>query len=219
MDEQADVEHARTRLDEARGDVATAEAELTRAKQQLGTEGESNARVQAAIVALEDVRLDLARTTVYSPTTGVVANLRVSEGYYARAGQPLLTFVSAADVWIEAYMRENSMGNIEAGDPVEIVLDVAPGRVFDGVVDSVGFGIDTGADADVGVLPTVSPSVGWLRSPQRFPVTVRFTDEESRGLRREGGQAEIVVYTSGNWLFNGLAWLSIRVRAYFSYLY
>jgi len=99
---QADVEHARTRLDEARGNVATAEAELARAKQQLGTEGESNPRVQAAIVALEDARLDLARTTVYSPTSGVIANLRISEGYYARSGQSLLTFVSAADVWIAA---------------------------------------------------------------------------------------------------------------------
>lgn len=216
---QADVEHARTRLDEARGDVATAEAELTRARQQLGPEGEANPRVQAALVALENARLDLARTTVYSPTTGVIANLRVSAGYYANAGQPLLTFVSGEDVWIEAYMRENSIANIEAGDPVEIALDVAPGRVFDGEVDSVGYGIDTGADADVGVLPTISPAAGWLRAPQRFPVTVRFTDESSRGLRREGGQADIVVYTGNNWLFNALAWISIRVKAYFSYIY
>ena len=216
---QADVDHARTRLDEARGDVATAEANLSRATAQLGSEGASNPRIRTALAELEDARLDLARTTVYSPTTGVVGTLRVAEGYYATAGQPLLSFVSANDVWIEAYMRENNLGNIELGDPAEIVLDVAPGRVFDGVVASIGYGVNTGQDVAVGALPTVSPAAGWLRDPQRFPVIIRFSDDQSRGLRREGGQSDVIIYTGGNWVINSLGWLSIRIKALLSYVY
>ncbi len=216
---QADVDDARTRLDGARGDVTTAEAALTRATAQLGSVGESNPRVRAALSELEDARLDLARTTVYSPTTGGVGTLRVTEGHYATAGQPLMTFVSAEDAWIEAYMRENNIGNVEIGDPVEIVLDVAPGRVFDGVVASIGYGINTGQDVAIGALPTVSPAAGWLREPQRFPVIIRFAGDETRGLRREGGQSDVIIYTGGNWVINTLGWLSIRIKALLSYLY
>jgi len=216
---QADVDHARTRLDEARGDVATAEANLRRATAQLGSEGENNPRVRAALAALEDARLDLARTVVHSPTSGVVGTLRVTSGYYASAGQPLLSFVSAEDVWIEAYMRENNIGNISIGDPAEIVLDVAPGRIFAGEVASVGFGINTGQDVAIGALPTVSPAAGWLREPQRFPVVIRFAGDESRGLRREGGQSDVIVYTGNNWIINALGWVSIRVQALLSYFY
>jgi len=216
---QADVDDARTRLDEARGDVTTAEAKLSSATAQLGSVGENNPSVRAALAELEDARLDLARTTVYSPTTGGVGTLRVTEGHYATAGQPLMTFVSAEDAWIEAYMRENNIGNVEIGDPVEIVLDVAPGRVFDGVVASIGYGINTGQDVAIGALPTVSPAAGWLREPQRFPVIVRFADDEARGLRREGGQSDVIIYTGGNWVMNALGWLSIRIKALFSYLY
>jgi len=52
-----------------------------------------------------------------------------------------MTFISTADVWVEAYMRENSISNIRPGNPVEILLDVASGRVFRGEVASVGFAV------------------------------------------------------------------------------
>ena len=39
---------------------------------------------------------------------------------------------------------------------------------------------------------------------QRFPVIIKFSDDKSKGLRREGGQADVLVYTSNNWIFNPL---------------
>jgi hypothetical protein len=38
-------------------------------------------------------------------------------------------------------------------------------------------------------------------------------------MRREGGQAEVLIYTGDNWLLNGIGWLWIRVASLFSYVY
>lgn len=213
-----DADRSRTRIERSRAEVERAEAELQQAKAELGDGGVENPQIQAAITALEQARLDLDRATVRAPTDGVVLNVKIDEGYYAQAGQRLMTFVSTSDVWIEAFLRENSIGNIGPGDAVEVALDVAPGRIFEGVVSSVGYGVDWDK-TQPGGLPQVPGARGWLRDPQRFPVVIRFSDDASKGLRREGGQADVLIYTSDNWLLNGIGWLWIRVASLLSYVY
>ena len=88
-----------------------------------------------------------------------------------------------------------------------------PGRAW------TRLGVNTGQDVAIGALPTVSPAAGWLRDPQRFPVIIRFSDDRARGLRREGGQSDVIIYTGGNWVINSLGWISIRIKALLSYLY
>ena len=101
-------------------------------QQRIGDQSEDNAYLQEALAAVEDARLDLARTELRAPSNGAVTSVNVAVGNYANTGQAIMTFVSAEDVWIEAYMRENSLGNVEPGNPVEIALDSAPGRIFQG---------------------------------------------------------------------------------------
>jgi multidrug resistance efflux pump len=143
----------------------------------------------------------------------------VDIGNYVKAAQPIMTFVSANDVWIEAEMRENSLGNIGPGDSAEIVLDVAPGRLFKGIVDSIGPGVAVKSSGEPGDLPSLSPPTSWLRDAQRFPVIIRFADQEAAGLRRVGGQADVVVYAGDNPLTNALGWVVIRIASLLSYVY
>ena len=213
-----DADRSRTRIERSQAEVARAEAELQQAKAELGDSGVENPQIQAAITGLEQARLDLARATLRAPTDGVVLNVKIDTGQYAQVGQRLMTFVSTSDVWIEAFLRENSLGNVKPGDPVELALDVAPGRVFQGVVSSTGYGVQWDK-TQPGGLPEIPGARGWLRDPQRFPVVIRFADDTSKGLRREGGQAEVIIYTGGNGLLNGIGWLWIRLASLFSYAY
>ena len=48
---------------------------------------------------------------------------------------------------------------------------------------------------------------------------IRFADDEARGLRREGGQADVIIYTQGSTLLRPLGWLWIRITSVLSYLY
>jgi multidrug resistance efflux pump len=216
---QAEVDRARARVDQEKAKVINAEANLRKAKEQLGKKGKDNPKIRAAISALEKARLDLVNTIVVAPSFGGITDVRVDAGHYAQAGKPVMTFVSTRAVWVEAYMRENNLGNIEAGDEAEIVLDVAPGKVFKGEVISIGYGVNWGQTTAPGELPKISVSSGWLRDPQRFPVIIKFVGDAAKGFRREGGQADVIVYTGGNFLFNALGWLQIRLASLFSYVY
>lgn len=214
---KADADRARGVFEQSQATVEAARADLRGARAQLGEEGES-LRIRAAIIALERAQIDLERTIIHAPSDGGVTNVRAEVGQYAATGQPLMTFISQRDVWIEAFLRENSIGNITPGNPVEIVLDVAPGKVFAGEVQSVGFAVSWDKSAPGGLAIASRPS-GWLRDPQRFPVVIKFSDDAAYGYRRGGGQADVIVYTGDGWVMNGLGWLSIRFTALLSYLY
>jgi multidrug resistance efflux pump len=149
----------------------------------------------------------------------VVTDVRIDEGHYAQAGQPLMTFISATDVWVEADMKENNISNIKVGDSAEIVLDVAPGRVFPGKVTSVGYGVGQGQNASLGTLRSIEGKSGWLRDAQRFPAIIEFSDDSTRGLRRAGGQADVIVYTGDHAILNVLGWLWVRLMSVLSYAY
>jgi multidrug resistance efflux pump len=192
---------------------------LEKAKQALGKKGNKNPRIRSALAALKKAQLDLSRTTIVAPSQGGITNLQIDAGHYASAGTPLMTFIEVDNIWIQANLRENNIANIEPGDSVDIVLDVAPGRVFSGTVSSIGFAVDSSITGSVGDLAKVEGKSGWLREAQRFPVIITFDDNSARGFRRFGGQADVLVYTSNNWIINPLGWLWIRLLSWFSYVY
>ncbi len=216
---KAEGDKARAVVKQAKAQVDSARAELEKARQALGVKGEANPRIRSAIADLKKAQLDLSRTTILAPSKGGITNLQVEQGYYASAGAPLMTFIEFDNVWIQANMRENNIANIEQGDEVDIVLDVAPGKVFRGRVSSVGFAVDSASTGEVGGLASVESKSGWLRDAQRFPVIITFDDDSARGLRRLGGQADVLVYTSNNWIINPLGWLHIRLLSWLSYVY
>ncbi len=215
-----DGDKARAEVEKSKADVDSARARLDQVQQRIGDQSADNAYLQEALAALEDARLDLARTEIRAPSNGGVTSVNIAVGNYANAGQAIMTFVSSETVWVEAYMRENSLGNVAPGQPVEIALDSAPGRIFHGEVVSTGFAVDWKNAASMGQLQSVSSENSWLRDAQRFPVIIRFEDTDAvRGLLRAGGQADVTVYTSGNWITNALAWLWMRFITVMSYAY
>ncbi|MGD8699884.1 MAG: HlyD family secretion protein, partial [Gemmatimonadales bacterium] len=167
---QADIDRAETGLAQAVERVSSAEADLDRAIQQLGETGPNNPTLRAAEAALEQAQLNLGFTTLRAPSRGGIESFNLDVGQFAAAGQPLAMFVSTRDVWIQADMRENNISNIAPGDRVEFTLDIAPGRIFEGTVSSVGYGVEQKGGESPGALPTVEGAKGWLRDPQRFPV-------------------------------------------------
>jgi len=213
----SDADKTRSAIIQAKAQLSSTNAELARAKEQLGQAGVSNPRVKSALAALANARIDLAQTEVRAPSKGGVTNLTVDVGHYATAGKPVMTFVSISDVWVQADMRENSIGNVKPGNEVEILLDVAPGRIFKGEVVSIGYGV--GQTDQEGELYNIESSSGWLRDSQRFPVIIHFADDEAKGFRRYGGQADVVIYTGNHWVLNPLGWMLIRFNSYLSYIY
>ena len=180
---QARADQATAQIQSAEAGVREAEAELERAKQELGPQGTDNPQFREALAEVEKAKLDLVRTTILAPTDGVVSNLQLTLGQFVGVGQAALTFIDARDVWINANFRENSLENIKSDSPVELVLDVLPGRIFPGKVQSVGWGVSQGSIDPATGLPKIGEPMGLVRNPQRF--TVRIESARCRRCRKD----------------------------------
>jgi multidrug resistance efflux pump len=215
------LEIAQSTRDEARSKVSRSEADLRKAEEAAGDEGEANAQLRSARSAVEKAELDLARTKVVAPARGVVTDLRADAGNFVQAGAPMMTLIASHDVWISADLTENNLGHVDPGDAAAILLDVMPGHVFKGRVRTVGGGVGAGQSSPPGTLPTVQNNRDWLRQAQRIPVVVEIDPQELRNIKgvRVGGQADVLVYTGDNPVLNLLASIYIRVLSWFSYLY
>jgi len=214
----AEVDQARGVVSVAAEQVNNAKAAYEQAKQQLGKEGQSNPKVQNALAALSDAQLDLERTKIRAPGNGVISYAKINVGFYAATGSKIMTFISSDYVWIEAAYRENNLGNLKAGDPVDIILDASPGNIYKGSVVSIGYGVSFDKSVQ-GELPTPEQSTGWMREPQRFTVIMKFEETIPKGLLREGGQADVITYTGDNFIFNSLGKVWAWITSILTFIY
>jgi len=214
------IQSAEATLTVSEGQLRSAEANLERARQDLGESGENNARILQAQAALEQARVNLRHTTVAAPDRGLVTNVRVDRGNFASVGAPQMTFVATHNIWIQAEFTENNLGNIKAGDPVDVAFDALPGRIFSGSIRGISFGVAID-DTPLGSLPTIENDRQFLRDEQRFAVLVDFdiTDRADARNLRVGAQASVIVYTGDSWLFNTVGSIYVRVTSVLSYAY
>lgn len=215
---KAEGDQARGVLASAEQTVLNAQASYEQAQSQLGKLGKSNAKIQNALAALSQSKLNLARTRVMAPSDGVISYAKLNVGHYAAVGSKIMTFIDSDYYWIEASYRENNLGNIKKDDPVDIVLDSAPGEIYTGTVISVGYGVSFDKSV-AGELPTPERSTGWMRSAQQFTVIIKFDNKPSNMLLREGGQADVITYTGDNFIMNTLGKISIWLTSKLAYLY
>lgn len=187
-----DRDKAQAQLDEARSGLRRAEAQLSKAQDQLGASGEQNADTRLAVAELENAQLQLGYTKVVAPVNGFVTQLEVNLGSYAQAGGPVLSLVDADSWRVVAFMREDHLATVATGQRAMIHLPAYPDARIEGVVQGIGWGIQRsdgvpGADG----LPSVSPTVDWVRLAQRFPVRIEFAPGEGQLALRKGMTASV----------------------------
>jgi multidrug resistance efflux pump len=215
---KAKGDQAQASLDAAIADVDRAKAEVEQARQNLGPQGADNPQIRQAQAELRSAQRDLTDTVVRAPSDGVVTNLQLTSGQFVGAGQSVMTFIDADVIWIESEFRENSIENLAVGSAVDIALDIRPGRVYPGKIESVGWGVNSRTIDPATGLPTIRNDSGWVREAQRFAVRIQFDpDSRPKGILL-GSQANVVVYTGQSSLTDAIGRIWIFMVAYMSYL-
>jgi multidrug efflux system membrane fusion protein len=207
------VRVAQGNYDEAQAALAEAQAQYAEAvlhQDQAGAAAsESAARLGQAIHAVDRIetllserpakaakvdsaRLDLERTRVVAPFDAYVTNMNISEGAYARPGSPLFTLIDTRNWWVIANYRESKLKNIRPGMHVDVYVMSHPDRRFNGVVESIGYGVFPEDGAVTGGLPNIERTLNWVHLSTRFPVRVRVQDPDP-ALFRLGETAVTVV--------------------------
>lgn len=139
----------------------------------------------AAKADLESAQLNLSYTKIFAPVDGYITNMNTSPGTYVYAGQQLLALVDSNSFWVAAYFKETQLHHVREGGPVAVTFIGRDGEPFEGVVESVAWGIHDpdGSTNQDNLLPSVSQTVDWVRLPNRFPVRVLVTGQPPIPLR------------------------------------
>src|SRR4029077_15820150 len=107
--------------------------------------------------------------------------------------------------------------NVRPGQRVRLSFNTYPGRIFPGVVQTVGWGGDQGQGTPSGNLPVVDEPKNWIRLAQRFQV--RIAPQVPAGYPlRVGATASVAVYTEEHYWLNPVTEAWQRVVATFASL-
>jgi multidrug efflux system membrane fusion protein len=172
--------------------VETSEARLHQSIHSVDTLDSLIAQRAERAAHVAQAQLDLSRCTVIAPFDGYVTNLNISEGEYAKPGVPIFTLIDRRTWYVVANYRESSLKYIWPGKHVELYLMSDPTRRFDGVVESMGYGVspdDTGLSNG---LPQIEHTLNWVHLAARFPVRIRVQDPDQQ-LFRVGETAVSIV--------------------------
>jgi multidrug resistance efflux pump len=187
------VFEARTRATAARAAVAGARSELARSRALLGQYGDVNARRQAAQAAVYDAKLNVDYCYVRAPFDAYVTNLNIAVGQYANQGVEIFALVDDREWYVMANFRESFLKSITPGMEADVYLISYPNHRFRGRVQGVGWGLYQENGATVGVLPSVAPTLNWVRLAQRFPVRIVLEDRDPDHPFRMGQTAVVTV--------------------------
>jgi multidrug resistance efflux pump len=196
-----DRDKARAGLDEARSGLADAKAQLAKAQHQLGASGEDNADVRAALAQLENAELQLSYTRVVAPVNGYVTDLTLSRGSYATVGSPMLSLINTDSWHVVAYLQETRLRDIRPGQPARVYPPAYSGVHFDGLVQGIGWGVeqpDSEGERGPDGVPSVNPTVDWVRLEQRFPVRITLIDRDPAHSLRKGMRASARIDTTSH---------------------
>ncbi len=162
-------------LDRQKTRYETIKAQYSHANEQLLSKSKNkvaDADLKALKALRDQAELHLNYTTIKAPRDGVVTNKKVEKGAYVQVGQPLFTIV-ADDVWVVANFKENQVGNMKAGQRVDIKVDAYPNKVFKGKVDS----IQSASGAKSSLFPPENAVGSFVKIVQRIPVKIVFDEK------------------------------------------
>jgi membrane fusion protein (multidrug efflux system) len=140
-----------------------------------GTKVLTNPEVQAASVALATAKLNLARTIVRAPVSGIVAQRQVQIGQWIQAGTPVMAIVPISQVYVDANYKEDQLGNVHPGQPVTLTSDLyGSGVIFHGRVAGLG----GGTGSAFAIIPAENATGNWISVVQRVPVRISLDPSE-----------------------------------------
>jgi multidrug resistance efflux pump len=146
---------------------------------------------EQAVANLDQARVNLERTRIYSPVNGYVTNLLVRRGDYVNVGQNRISLVDADSFWVDGYFEEINLGGIREGDPASVKL-MGYREVIRGHVDSIARAINVpNAQPNEQGIATVNPIFTWVRLAQRVPVRIHI-DQVPAGVVLSAGTTATV---------------------------
>lgn len=187
------VNAARRAQESAAAGVVAAKAELLAAQSSVQNIAPLTARREAVAATLAIAQLALKDCTVRAPFPARVAGMSLARGAFARIGIDVFTLIDTRHWSVNAVFREGEMRQIKTGQHAMVELMTAPGKKFEGVVESTGYGVTPLPKDPFPGLPIVPRELDWVRLAQKFPVKIRLPSDIPQDFLRVGATASATI--------------------------
>lgn len=155
-------------------EAATAALQATEALTR-NTDVAHHPEVLAAKAQLETAQLNLSRTVITAPVSGIIAQRNVQVGQMAAAGHPVMAVVPVQDVHVDANFKEDQLADVHPGQKVELTSDLYGSSVtYHGKVAGIG----GGTGAAFAIIPAQNATGNWIKVVQRVPVRITLDPAE-----------------------------------------
>ncbi|AOA58923.1 efflux RND transporter periplasmic adaptor subunit [Acinetobacter larvae] len=159
-----------------------------------GTDIDHHPEVLLAKERVEKALLNMQRSNIIAPVSGMVAQRTVQLGEQVAIGQKLLSIIPLDQMWIDANFKETQLSGICAGQAAEVTIDSYGRKIkYRGKVQD----IMVGSGSAFSVLPAQNATGNWIKVVQRVPVRIQLDPKQlAQYPLRIGLSAEVKVDTT-----------------------
>src|SRR5207245_1527010 len=156
--------------------LASAKKQVELLKAEIVQAVATSARASALQAQAE---LNLGYTTITAPIDGVVGNRTLRTGQFVQAGTQLMSLVPASGAYVVANFKETQLTDVREGQQVDVAVDMFPGQVVHGHVDSLA----PASGQEFALLPPDNATGNFTKVVQRIPVKIILENGASVQLR------------------------------------
>jgi HlyD family secretion protein len=185
----SELKQAEAQIAQARATLADLEEKPTPEELTIAT-----AQVTQARSTLTQAQLNLDEATLVAPFTATVADVNIEVGQIVNSGTPVIVLTDPTSYYVDLYIDETEIGQVQVGQPVVITLDAFPNEGIEGEVTAIkSIGTVSGGIVTYEVRVEIVPTEVPIRPDMTASATVVVEEKENvllipnRAIRREGG--------------------------------
>ena len=148
---------------------------------------QAKAAAARAAAIQQQAELNLGYTTIVSPIDGVVGNRSLRVGQFVQAGTQLMSIVPAEGAYVVANFKETQLTHVAPGQTVDIEVDMFPGQVVHGRVDSIA----PASGQEFALLPPDNATGNFTKVVQRIPVKIVLDGKHGPAIALRPGMSVI----------------------------
>jgi membrane fusion protein (multidrug efflux system) len=154
---------------------------------------ERSPRYAEARAAFDAANLDMTRSFIKAPFTGVVSNMKLQVGEYVEKGASMFSLIDSGPVWIEANFKETQLTYMVVGQQAKVIADAYPDREFTASVETIA----SATGAEFAVLPPQNATGNWVKVVQRVPVRIKVEQTPGQPQQLRAGMTVNVSVDTG----------------------
>ena len=185
------AQQAQSRIAGAQAAIARDTANLASAVKQVDLLKaeivQANATLARAEALQSQAELNLEYTSIVAPIDGVVGNRTLRTGQFVQAGTQLMSVVPVSGVYVVANYKETQLTDVREGQAVDIAVDMFPGQIVHGHVDSIA----PASGQEFALLPPDNATGNFTKVVQRIPVKITLSRDDSSPVELRPGMSVI----------------------------